>query len=140
MELFTLYSKLIACSILGMAFQIYFKNRSLQHTAIKADVDYSIWYFIKKDKNSIIGTFLTMCLFFILFGEVINSVSKNSSAELKPYLWGFIMLSGKMIANILVMLICVTVAYTGQDVALRVLGRTSQELKNALESKIPGQK
>lgn len=132
-----IYLKLIAASLLGMAFQLYFKSMSQRDTALKASVHYSISDFLLKDKKAIIGTFLTMSLFFLLFGDVIESVVVNSSNDLKPYLWGYILLSGKTIANILIMVICVTIAYMGQDVALRFLGRTSKELKDALESKIP---
>lgn len=134
-----IYLKLIAASVLGMLLQLFFKSYSLADTAIKANVDYSIWVFVKKDRMAIIGTFLTISLFFLLFGDVINSIATHSSSDLQPYLWGYIYLSGQNIANTLITIICVTIAYTGQDVALRFLGRTSKELKAALESHVPGQ-
>lgn len=128
--------KLIACSLVGMGFQLFFKSMSQQDTARKANLEYGGFFqFIKNDRKAIIGTLLTLSLFFLLFGEIIQSVVNNSSNELKPYFWGYIFLSAKMIANILIMVICVTIAYMGQDVALRFLGRTSQELKNAIDSK-----
>lgn len=135
MTLIILYFKLIAASIIGMAFQLYFKSMSQQDMAKKANVEYSILEFLIKDKKAIIGTFLTLSLFFLLFGEAINSVVVNSSTELKPYLYGFFMLSPKMIATFIVQVICVTVAYMGQDVALRFLGRTSKEIREAIDYK-----
>jgi hypothetical protein len=132
-----IYLKLIAGAFVGMAFQLWFKSNGLQDTATRANVEYSFAQFISKDKKTIIGTFLAMCLFFLLFGDVIDSVYIHSSDELKPYLWGYIMLSGKTIANMIIMLVCVTVGYMGQDAALRLLGRTSKELKEALENHVP---
>ncbi len=137
MALLFLYLKLIAVSIVGMSFQLFFKSMSQQTTAKQAEVEYSFWGFVKNDRKAIIGTILTLCLFFLLFGEVINSIAQNASQELKPYFWGYILLSGKTIANIIIMGLCVTIAYTGQDAALRLLGRTSKELKDALETKVP---
>lgn len=130
-----IYLKLFACSIVGMAFQLFFKSMSQQDTAKKANLEYSIGHFINKDKKAIIGTLLTLSLFFLLFGEIIQSVVNNSSNDLKPYLWGYVLLSSKMIANIVIMVVCVTIAYMGQDVALRFLGRTSKELKDAIDYK-----
>ena len=130
-----IYVKLIAASILGMLFQLKMKDMSQQDTAKKANLEYSFIDFLKKDMKSIVWTFITMCLFFLLFGDIINSVVKNSSQELKPYFWGYILLSGHTIANIIIMIICVTIAYTGQDIALRFLGRTSKELKEAIDYK-----
>jgi len=130
-----IYLKLIAASLIGIAFQLFFKSLSQSDTAKKANLEYSFWDFLKKDRKSIIGTLLTLCLFFLLFGDVIHSVVTNSSGDLKPYLWGYVFLSGKSIANILIMIICVTIAYTGQDIALRFLGRTSKELKDAIDYK-----
>jgi uncharacterized membrane protein len=135
MALALLYLNLIFTSIIGMAFQLYFKSMSQQDMAKKANIEYSIKAFLIKDRKAIIGTFLTLCLFFLLFGEAINSVVTHSSTELSPYFWGLIMLSPKMIATFSVKVICVTVAYMGQDVALRFLGRTSKEIRAVIDEK-----
>jgi|SRR6478609_4180351 len=136
LELILLYFKFVIGSIVGIAFQLIMKNMSQQGTASKVNVEYpGLYGFIRKDKKAIIGTALTLVLFFVVFGEILNGIVLNSPDTMKPYFWGYIFVSTKMIVNACLILLTITIAYSGQDIALRFLGRTNKELKDAIEYK-----
>ena len=135
MELLILYFKLISGSVLGMAFQLFFKNLSQAELAQKANLEYSFLDFLKKDRVSIIGTFLTVSFMFLLLGSAINSTVANTPDTPTPMLWGWLIISRKVIVTGAIVLFFTTVAYMGQDLALRVLGRTSKEIRAAIDYK-----
>jgi hypothetical protein len=135
MEILILYFKLISASLIGMAFQLYFKNLSQAELAQKANLEYSFLDFLKKDKKSIIGTFLTMSFAFLLLGSAINSTVANTPDTPEPLLWGWLIISRKVVVTGGIVLFFTTLAYMGQDAALRVLGRTSKELRGAIDYK-----
>lgn len=135
-DLILLYFKFFIGSIVGMAFQLIMKNMSQKQSATNVNVVYlGFWGFVKKDKNAVWGTLLTLALFFVVFGEILNGIVTNAPDVMKPYFWGYVFISTKMIVNASLILLTITIAYSGQDIALRFLGRTNKELKDAIAYK-----
>ncbi len=131
-----LYFKFLIGSVIGIAFQLIMKNMSQKQSASNVNVEYTgFWGFVKKDKKAIYGTLLTLALFFVVFGEILNGIVTNAPDIMKPYFWGYVFLSTRMIVNAALILLTITIAYSGQDIALRFLGRTNKELKDAIAYK-----
>lgn len=136
LDLILLYVKFAIGSVIGIAFQLIMKNMSQKQSAGNVNVEYSgFWGFVSKDKGAIWGTALTLALFFVVFGEILNGIVTNAPNLVKPYFWGYVFLSTKMIVNASLILLTITIAYSGQDIALRFLGRTNKELKDAIAYK-----
>lgn len=135
MELLFLYLKLISASLLGMGVQLLVKNESFKDTAKKANLEYSFLSFIKNDIGSIVWTFLGVSVIFILCSDMINNITKHTPNEVQSYLWGIMFLSIRDIAIAFITALFLTAGYMGQDFLLRVLSRTSKELKAAIDYK-----
>jgi len=135
MELFLLYCKLIFGSLIGMAIQLFVKNKSFLETAQKANVIYSLSYFWKKDKWTIGLTFISNSVVILIASDAISNTLAHAPTEVSPYLWGYLWLSSKDITIAIITTMFITISYMGQDFLLRFLSRTSKELKAAIDFK-----
>jgi hypothetical protein len=135
MEIFLLYTKLIFASLVGMGVQLLVKNKSFSDTARKANVEYSFKNFILNDIWSIIWTFLGISAIFLICGDMINNITKHTPDEVQSYLYGILYLSIKDIAIAIITALFLTAGYMGQDFLLRLLSRTSKEMKAAIDYK-----
>jgi len=135
MELFLLYSKLIFGSLIGMAIQLFLKNKSFLETAQKANVQYSLNDFWRNDKWTLGLTFASISVAILISSDAISNTIDHTPIEVSPYLWGFLWLSAKDIIIAIVTTMFITIGYMGQDFLLRFLSRTSKELKAAIDFK-----
>lgn len=132
-SLLILYMKLIACSVIGMGFQLSQKDKSMDKTAAKANVEYpGFWGFIKQDRSRIIKTFATISLLFLVIGNAINPDNLGLKGEMD--LWIFTV-PKRLIYEGVLSLLFATTGYVGQDYALRAFSVTDTKIKNAIDFK-----
>ena len=135
MELFLLYCKLIFGSLIGMAIQLFLKNKSFLETAQKANVQYSLNDFWRNDKWTIVLTFISISAGILITSGATSNTITHAPTEVSKYLWGFLWLSSKDITIAMITTMFITIGYMGQDFLLRFLSRTSKELKAAIDFK-----
>lgn len=61
---------LILCGVLGVLFHCCFKANTLKNQALAANIQFSLSTYINKDWLSIIASFLSVAIWYLLFSEV----------------------------------------------------------------------
>lgn len=133
LSLLILYLKLIACSIIGLGYQLTQKNKSMDKTAGIANVEYpGFWGFVKQDKKAILKTVGAISLLFLIFGKAISPDYLGLTGTVD--FWGF-SVPKKSIYEAVLACLFATGGYMGQDYALRVFSVTDSKIKRAIDYK-----
>jgi hypothetical protein len=133
MQLLLLYLNLISCSILGLAFQLWAKSKSMSDKAAAAEVDYiGLTRFVKQEQMRIFGTLASITLLFLIIGPAIDPEVLEIPNEKVTFFWGFFAISKVHMYRMVLSVFFATVGYGGTEVALRFFSRTNNELNKAI--------
>lgn len=72
---------LILCGILGVLFHCCFKANTLKNQAAAANIKFAISDYIEKDFLSIIASFLSVAIWYLLFSEVATKYPELNNCE-----------------------------------------------------------
>lgn len=90
---------------------------------------------MKDDIGSIIGTILTISLGFLIVGGGINPNRLHLPDEPIPLMWGWVVLSKRIIYEACIVILFSTLGYTGVDIALRLFSVTNKKINAAIDYK-----
>lgn len=134
--LIILYLKLISASLVGLGIQLVAKNKSIQNKAGLANVQYhGMVELLRNDLPSIIGTLLTISLFFLIIGGAVNPGNLDLPDKPMSFLYGWVVLSKRIIYEGVLAALFATIGYTGMDIALRFFSVTNRRINKAIDYK-----
>jgi hypothetical protein len=132
----SLYIKLIACSIIGLGFQLATKNNALTKSTDRNSIQYAgMIELIRRDWKTILGTVGTITLLFLIFGQALNPDRIVGKDEPITFFFGYLVASKKIIYEAALSVLFATVGYIGQSFALKIFGVTNRLVDNAIDHK-----
>lgn len=131
-----LFLKLLAAAVVGFGISLVAKNSSLKAKARLSNLQYGgLGELIKTDIATVVGTFLTIALIFLILGQAINPNNLHEADKPIKLLEGWVVLSKRIIFEAIMALLFSTVGYTGLDIALRIFSVTNRKLNAAIDHK-----
>jgi hypothetical protein len=131
-----LYLKLIACSIIGLGFQLATKNKSLVKSTDRNMIQYDgLKELVARDWRTILGTVATITLLFLFFGQALDPRRMVDKDTPITFFFGYLVASKKIIFEAALSVLFATVGYIGQSFALKIFGVTNRLVDNAIDHK-----
>lgn len=131
-----LFLRLFAVSLTGMLTALLAKNEGMAETTAKANLEYDgFWGFIKKDWKGIGLNLLAILATFLLFGGLVEAVTKWSLTK-TYFIFGYD-IPLKFVWYIFNGLLFYATGYFGQDFILRKVMKSVQNrmIKEAIDKK-----
>jgi len=136
MELFLLYLKLSAASLVGMFLMLISKSSDMEITAKKANLEYEGFAtFLKRDWKAVTVNILTIVATFLIFGGLVD-VGEQTFQNKTYTILTFDVPMG-IIWDVFIAICFFATGYFGQDFILRKLVKSVQNrlLKEAIDYK-----
>lgn len=130
-----LYLRLIFSSIAGMAFSLVLKHRSIDEKSKLSNLQRTAFLpFIKEERSNIIGTMLVLILFFLFAGSALDTNNLHDADKVVNVFW-ILSIELRVIYTMILAVLCATIGYSGQDIALRLFGKVNARVNAAIDFK-----
>lgn len=134
------YLKVLAGTLFGTGFQLFLKNMSNIKTAAKGELKFGFKDLWAADKGLILKTYAGVFAIMLILGAGIHSSLTHTPNTAEPFFFQVIWVSRKDIFEMVSVLFFMTIAYMGLDVVLKVLGKSSDIIKERLAQSNPLEK
>jgi hypothetical protein len=126
---------LIIVSTMGLLFSILAKAKSMESKANKANISFSMSDFVKRDKLTILTTYVVIALALMIFAPILRPDVLITKDRPVTFFFELFTVSVVDIYKIFINIVFATLGYSGMDIALRFFSRTNKMINDKIDEK-----